>query len=234
MYKKNESFVANRVDTGTKWIFTTLSDADPTANVEESLSLVAQLFAAFDGLVYPTTAEYVLFVPESNLDEYVSVTGELESVTGLTAEDVADEFLNRSDSERGTFRRLTINQNKTRIELEDGEHLIDVSSDRYRPWTGDERVEQPPAEDVFRIDVFYDDGSSTKSSYYEIVIWTYTDIWFEDTEIGARNRERLATALGQFYDAVDAESVDFESRLVSKDSLQSEGFSDLLPDRTGE
>ena len=231
---KNESFVANRVGIETDWIFKTRSTAEPSANVEESLSLLEQFFTAFDGFVYPTRAEYVLWVPELSSDEDVPVTGEIESSDGVTASELAAEFRGHSDNGTGTFRRLTIDSNLTRIELEDGEYLVDADSNRYWMWTDDGVLEQPPAEDLFRIDVFYDDGSSTESSYYEIVIWTYTDIWFEDTKIGARNRERLATALNQFYETADVESVDFESRLVSKDSLQSEGFSDLLPNRTNE
>ena len=231
---KNQSFVANRVDIDTMWVFKAVSEAEPSANVEEAVSLVDDLLASFDGFVYPTNTEYVLWVPEAGSDEDVPVTGEIESPNGLTTDELTTELREYTDGRPGTFRRLTIDGNRTRIDLEDGEHLIDATSDRYRQWTRKGFLEQPPAEDVFRIDVFYNDGSDAESNYYQVVARTYTDIWFEDTEIGERNRERLATALSQLYEAIGADSVELDSRFISEHTLKQRGFSNLLPDGTSE
>lgn len=231
---ENESFVANRVDIDTAWVFKTLSDAEPSANVEEAVSLVDDLLASFDGFVYPTNTEYVLWVPEADSDEDVPVTGEIESPNGLTTDELTTELRDYTDGGPRTFRRLTIDGIRTRIDLEDGEHLIDATSDRYRQWTREGVLEQPPAEDLFRIDVLYSDGSGSNSNYYQVVVRTYTDIWFEDTEIGERNRERLATALSRLYETTDADSVELDSRYISEHSLKQRGFSNLLPGGTSE
>ncbi|WP_132061021.1 hypothetical protein [Halorussus amylolyticus] len=231
---KNESFVANRVDIDTAWVFKTVSDAEPSANIEEAVSLVNDLLASFDGFVCPTNTEYVLWIPEPDSDGDVPVTGKIESPNGLTAAEITTELREYTDGGTGTFRRLTINGNRTRIDLKDGEHLIDATSDRYRQWTGEEVIDQSPVEDVFRIDVFYNDSSDDRCNYYQIAVWTYTDIWFEDTELGERNRERLAVALDRLVDALDVICVDFESRVISEHSLKQGEFSNLFPDRKSE
>lgn len=228
---KNESFVANRGDIETKWIFEKLSDDNSTANVREFLSVLNHLFNALDGFVYPTNIEYVLWVLGSNSDEPVPVTGEIESPDGITASELTAEIQGHSETGAGTVRRLTINENKTRIKLDDGEYLIDTCSNQYRTWMDGDVLEQPPAEDLLNIDIFYANKSDNEPHNYQIIIKTYTDIWFEDTKIGERNRERLTDALDQFCDAIDVDQVDFESRLVSKQALREDGFKGLLPER---
>lgn len=226
---KNESFVANRGDIETAWVFKAFSDAGPSGNVEESLSLCEQLFAAFDGLVFPTRLEYVLWVAGTDSDEKVPIADEIESVGGITSDELVAEFQSHEGSEGGTFRRLTIDGTRTRIDLVDGEHLIDLTSDRYRSWTDDGIGDQPPAEDPFKIEVFYNEGPGDAPNYYQIVVRTYTDIWFEDTEVGERNRKRLATALDSLYGRIDAKSAELDSRFISERALKRRGFSILLP-----
>lgn len=229
--EKNESFVVNRGDIETKWIFEKLSDVNPTANINEFLSVLNYLFNALDGFVYPTNIEYVLWVPRSDSDEPVPVTGEIESPDGITASELTAEIQDHSETGAGTFRRLTINESKTSIKLKDGEHLIDTCSDRYRTWMDGDVLEHPPAEDLLKIDIFYGSGSDNRSHDYQIIIRTYTDIWFENTKVGECNRERLADALNQFCDAIDVDRIDFESRLVSKQALQEDGLKGLLLER---
>ena len=231
---KNQSFVANRVNIDTMWIFKVRSDAEPSTNVEEAISLVGNIFISFDDFIFPTSTEYVLWVPQSGLSENVPATGEIESSNGITADELITELRRQTGDGIGTFRRLTIDGNLTRIFLEDGEHLIDSTSNRYQQWARDGILEQPPAEDIFRIDVFYSDSSGEKYGSYQIVVRTYTDIWFEETEIGERNRERLAVALDRLFDTIDADSVQFESRIISDHDLNQSSFSILYPGRESE
>lgn len=61
---------------------------------------------------------------------------------------------------------------------------------------------------------------SADTAYYEIIFWTYTDIWFGNTEIGLANRDRLRNVLKKVYEKFDVVDTLFLSDWFSEKELK--------------
>ena len=67
-----------------------------------------------------------------------------------------------------------------------------------------------PLDDPFWITISHDSSKgenkrveSSDPAYYRIVFRTWANIWFENTDIGLINRDRLRTVLRKLYDNFD-------------------------------
>lgn len=61
---------------------------------------------------------------------------------------------------------------------------------------------------------------SSEPAYYDISFWSETDVWFENTEIGLANRNRLRQVVKKLYDNFDVVDSFFLSEWYSVDDLK--------------
>lgn len=107
-------------------------------------------------------------------------------------------------------------------------------SDRYvsrntpehlRTWSRTDQsvLDVGPFEDALAIQIKHTEAGKNvpTSSEFGIVVWTYTDIWFENTEIGRRNRKRLSKYLTYLAEELDVAYTEHDSNYYQS---QMDGF----------
>lgn len=134
-----------------------------------------------------------------------------------TSEDVVREI-----------RRIELD-GKTKFVLKGGDEYVDCNSKGlYVAWTYDDEVsDERPGLNPLNITISHESlkGHSehvnlTDPAYYRIVFRTYTNMWFENTEIGFANRNRLRNVLRKVYDNFDVAFTLFLSDRFSEERLK--------------
>ncbi len=126
------------------------------------------------------------------------------------------------------IRQIRIDEGKTKFTIKGKDEYIDRNSKGlYAGWRFDEISDRQPEFDPIRIDISHNHlkgkdqhVESVDPAYFEIIFWTYTDIWFENTEIGLANRDRLGNVLKKVYEKFDVCDTLFLSDWFSEKELK--------------
>lgn len=219
--------------------------------IDEILDVTEKVLEAGKDFFIPTMIEYNLLTYSedfpandvfSSSDAYIKhlkyLKRKLESEEGLSFQEFTEDVrsIRPSKNVGGDIRRMEIS-GKTRFNLKGKDVYIDCSSKGlyvdpdYEEALSPQRVmDSLPLSNPFYITLFHysskEGGQYLKSSdptYYHIVFWTWTNIWFEDTEIGLTNRNRLRNFLRKMYENFD---VVFTSHIA--DRYSEERLNDIV------
>ena len=209
---KNREFVAYDPGLETAWIFAVAPTKwTTTGRFQETLQRIEDIFDAFGGLLYPRELEYIIFAVEKgvsvdsvDLSSLSPRTHDIDRSFTISFEDLVDVLQENTSSDETIpwLTRLSSNRAAVRLRLNREDHFIDIGSDRYRTWTDNQVSEKPPSQSPLKVRLTHYGTGNEEQQYFQIVIYTYTDIWFENTEIGRINRERLTDALSRFASAL--------------------------------
>lgn len=201
----NTEFLAIKQEVYCSWSFVVESHSTRCSDVMSELQdLCGGLFSAFDDFVIPVGVEFTrqLFPP----DAYVPTSEHGHPDTRLESQDVelVEEdgialdtlLIALSSEEEGAnyVSSIHIDSCKVNIRLEDGDSYVDRSN-RSALYNSNERVDRAPSYDPLSIEIVHlpnVDDEDIEAPYQFIVrVKSKADIWFEDSELGRINRERL-------------------------------------------
>jgi hypothetical protein len=208
---KNEGIVAVKSDIQAVWEYNLPMNATTVSESRtEFLDICERVFACFDDFFRPTQAsihresfspntsiEYPLDPDRDSSDEKSHVL-KISEANGLTAADIY-AAANPNQSEYSLVRRININEGEIKIRLAEGDVWADQDTHTARFTTDGIDLDAGLGTDPLQIH-FYILNSSYRSAIETdrsicISVYTWTDIWFEDTQIGAVNRDRLRVLL---------------------------------------
>ncbi|ETA67551.1 hypothetical protein MettiDRAFT_0978 [Methanolobus tindarius DSM 2278] len=219
--------------------------------VDEMLDVVGKVLDGGKGFFIPTTVEYSLLTysedfpvntafssSEASVNHLEYLERKIESEEGIFFQDLKEDVQNfkTSDIVGADIRRIEIS-GKTRFNLKEKDMYIDCSSKGlyadpdYKEVLSPQQVRDSlPLSNSFYISIFHDGLKSENQhveisdpAYYKVVFWTWTNMWFEDTEIGLTNRNRLRNFLRKMYENFD---VVFTSHIA--DRYSEEQLNDIV------
>lgn len=240
---RNERYVAATPNEYT-WTLRVRGTAEtPQTQFEESLAFLDIVWERLNGFIIPTSVEYVLQYADTDTefngrpmsDSLTAVTDTIRDELGVTHAQLVDSIQAHisSGGSSAWLTRVTIEKNRTAVSLGGDEFLLEAESEQYRRpgETADEDDSTNPGQDLFKIELFSLDPFSKSSSDYEVVVWTFTDLWFDDTESAQMNRDRLAAMLSGLTKDLPTVDVEFNSDTLSAETLQTHGeLRRLLPE----
>ena len=205
---------------------------------DEILGLTKETFNILNEFTIPTRIEYILlFFSEDasansvfELNLLNTTPREIKLDKGISCHGFLADIHNiaTTKGELKYIRQIRINEGKTKFVLQGKDEYIDRNSKGlYAGWRFDDISDLQPISDPIRIDISHTSlkgenqhVESEDPAYYKIVFWTYTDIWFENTEIGLANRNRLRNVLKKVYDNFDIVDTLFLSDWFSEKELK--------------
>lgn len=236
--KENVDFVVFVPQKVSSWEFYIKGKSMKLSEVlDETIDIVKKTFEANQDFLIPTKIKYILTIEPkdgpaniiyteqwSNIKSLESFDRELASEQGVTFEEFRDDIQNIK-SPRGAVKRLrrVDIHGKTRFILEGQDVYIDEHSpkDLYACWDGENVTNGKTDDPLFIYITRYSTNVELYDpAYYRIVIRVYTDIWFEDSEIGLANRNRLRNVFRKIYDSFDVGGTLFLSDRYSEDELK--------------
>lgn len=224
-----------QVDTG--WELYVPVDAETADDLlEETFVVLEQVCEALGGFFSPTGLKYTAHYGNGDGDLGALLEledGEMERIdvkNGQSTSRLISKLRTKIESIDSLvwLALIQIDRGWTKIRLSDGDHQIDVDSDRYKRDSAALQTDRPPTSEPLTVNVFTDLRHSPP--HYEVIIWTNTDIWFEDTEIGAVNRARLGDGFRRIRDNLDVTEFGFYSESYSARWLRDQGFHEIAPD----
>ena len=224
---RNISEVATLVDSQAAWTFCIPSRAETvTEGLEESLSIYDDIYNISDCFVLPVESTVTILenIPnEVSLDQIMDIAMKEDRITertekvrdsngitkghlrGLLSQDIQQTFLTSIQTDRS----------RVRCRLADRDVYVDEerNSATYR---GDTRLDTgSPAYPILKFNMFYVKNPSIDSVESDVIVYvsisTWTDIWFEKTEVGRVNRDRLRGLLERINQALPVVKVNRES-----------------------
>lgn len=238
---KNVDFVAFQPNLATGWTFTVpVSATTPEDLEDELLSLMHTVIDAASQLLTPTGLEYAIhwgkeFEDINEFEEFpqgdrrrmaVSESSSFEDALSSLRKDLPGTPSTRH------LAHLVVDESLVNVCLEEGDFKVDRTSSRYKYWhDGEVRNKEctdPPL--TFEITCL----SHREPPRFDIVLWTHTDIWFEETELGAANRRRLGAALSKLATDLDILEADVYEGSYFAETLRKKGFHELLPENYAE
>ncbi|ETA67554.1 hypothetical protein MettiDRAFT_0981 [Methanolobus tindarius DSM 2278] len=219
--------------------------------IDEILAITEKVLEAGKDFFIPTMIEYNLRTYSKDFpanDVFSSsevhtkclnfLERKLESEEGLSFQDFKEDVqsVKSLDLVGGEIRRIEIS-GKTRFNLKGKDMYIDCSSTGLYAYPNYEEVLSPqqvvdslPSSNPFEITISHDGlknknqhVESSDPAFYKILFWTWTNIWFEGTEIGLTNRNRLRNFLRKMYENFD---VVFTSHIA--DRYSEEQLNDIV------
>lgn len=221
------------------WGFHIAGKAKKTSEIlDEILEITRKVFDINKGFLIPTKIENGLltFSEEASpsgvfeLKPLNKIPWEIQSNEGISYHKFLADIhsIGAPKDEIKYIRRIEIDEGKTKLVLNGKDEYIDRNSKGlYATWRYDEILDQQPMFDPIRVYISHSSSKgenqhveSTDPAYYEIIFWTYTDIWFEKTEIGLANRNRLRDVLKKVYDSFNVVDTLFLSDWFSEKELK--------------
>lgn len=205
----NVNHVAIKEGVKCTWTFVLPSNARYCADeIEELSDICSQLFSTLDNFVVPLRANFsIQRYPRGSLipvGDDGGPNGCIEQLERSVSDDdgikvdslIAAFHPNRSSD--AYVQRVHIDRTKVNMRLEWGDGLVDRYAHSVR-YNVDTPLDRPPSYDPLYFEIAHlpnVDVVDTDSDFLFVVrVNTKTDIWFEDTEIGRVNRERLTALL---------------------------------------
>lgn len=189
------------------WGFVLAGDATKVSEVHDEILLTTEMvLQTCQGFFLTTSVKYNLLVYSADYsinkvfgDEIKpidTIKREIRSDDGISPEEIISNsqcIVTQKNAVRGIWNVNV--SGKTKIKLERIDAYVDKNSKLY--WTEfEETFDKPPLHDPIEIEIVYDMNKAGKSesltkANYEVVFWTYTDIWFKNTQVSVENAERL-------------------------------------------
>lgn len=230
--EKNRDFVAFIPSLDCIWEFYITGKAEKLSETcDEIIEVVETLFAILQGFYIPTKIEYNLLtfpkdVPAGetfNSKPSGGTTRIIQSIEGISfqklKEDVQSIVLPRDGIKN--IRGIEIKSGKTKVSLNGKDSYIDRNSKEHYKWClHDEIIEEQPIRDLFEIDIRHCKPENGVDTIYAISFWTYTDIWFEDTEIGLKNRNQLGLIFKRLYESFNVIGLFFDSNKFDDNKMK--------------
>lgn len=235
---KNTDFVAYTPQEESSWTFYIAGNARKASETyEEILEITKKLFKIFKGFYIPTKIEYSLLTFSEDLSSSEIFNDKpsggtkkiIQSMDGVHFKNFCEDVQTISipESKVKHIHGIKIDSGKTKFILNGIDDYVNKNSEYYRGWNYDRIRERPPIRDPLWIVITH---SSLKNqnqrvnpddpAFYEIVFWTRTDIWFEETDIGLKNRNRLGEVLKKIYENFEVADTLFMSDWFSEDQLK--------------
>ncbi|MFC3959412.1 hypothetical protein [Halovivax cerinus] len=201
------------------------------AQATEMVSLFERLFETFGSFFVPTEITYAIgrFPPgqrlpvDVNVDEYRGhIRRELRDESGITVE-AFRESARIDGSEARWIPRIEFDETEVTVRLEQG----DVAASKHKntvSYRKGEPVEDAPAQDPLDLSALHGQNTgryNTDAEYVtSFVVAPMSDIWFENTEIGATNRRYLTAFLERIEAALPVVDVERTSEWVPLSDLE--------------
>ena len=147
----------------------------------------------------------------------------IQSTEGISFQKLMEDIENINLPQDGikNIRIIDIVSGKTNVFLNGKDSYIDRNSrDLYKCWDYDKIYNGCPTSDLFSINIHHTTPRKSVDTIYEIIFWTHTDIWFEDTEIGLINRNRLRDIFKMLYDTFDVVDTFFDSSMFDDTKMK--------------
>jgi hypothetical protein len=233
MDSKNRDHLAIQPDLEAYWKLAMASDATTCSEeTEEMLVTCSELFDAFFGFIQPTGAKFKVTEDPSGHSLPTLKTGEgdrlettevqLEMEDGIEYDDIkgAVQF---PDERALWLPRIFFDSNKVKVNLAEGTQYLDRNSPcvTYRRTA---RVDDQPQFDPLSMDIWHleniPDNQIDSDFIYMLSIRPHSDIWFEDGDIGLRNRELLSSFFERLEKTFHIEAVDRHSNWFPSSRLE--------------
>lgn len=218
----------------TVWEFTIpIREEDDAAVLERTLSIFETVMAMAEGFIKPTQISPLVFpIDEERLT--VQELCEVEHCNSLDMILAADSVI-APEEVTGAIRAVRGGPASpkivTKIRLEETAVLFTTKSgkswlDRSSPAFCLESEDTVAPDDPIWITI----GCAARSTLqqYSVRVFTNSNIWFEDSQIGERNRERLAEFLEGLASRLDYDDVIFDSEVIWQSQLEDLGYDGLI------
>lgn len=233
---RDREYVPFVPDLDCAWEFTITPKAESISGVyDEILSITETVFESVAGFVRPTEVTATVLGYDRNLpvmdafeiDPAFQTVVEAMSDSGVTYQSLLTNLQAVAPpSDRVTTLRLVdFPCEETKITFDDRTEWISRNSSRYRWQLRERPVDEQPAQDLFSIKINHLRYVTREESYYHISIWTSTDIWFKDTDLGRRNRPRLERMLSTLVEELNPDKIE-----VYSDTFDEERLLNFLPE----
>ncbi|KCZ72633.1 hypothetical protein ANME2D_01064 [Candidatus Methanoperedens nitroreducens] len=239
--QKNIDFVAYMPQETSSWGFIIAGKARKTSEIfNEILEITRKVFDISKGFFIPTKIEYGLVTFSEDIlanrlfEHKIKPLGilrrQIQSDKGISYHKFLEE-IHSNETFKDKIKYIgdiDIHNGKTKFVLKRKDEYIDRNSKGlYATWGYDEILDEPPTSDPIMIDISHSSlkgenqhVESADPAYYNIVFRTDTDIWFEKTEIGLANRNRLRGVLKKVYENFDVVYTLFLSDWFSEKELK--------------
>lgn len=156
---------------------------------EGMLSVVKTLFESFNSLLRPTQINYRL--SPYNEDGATDIEEKLRDPKEVSFNRLSKAICSHGDGSNYRLSPLGF-QGPITVRLQNRDYEIGTESDRYRRSDNARSPSEPP----IRVSISQVGFMVPEGEYeYLIEITTHTNVWFEESEDEAVNRERLASVL---------------------------------------
>lgn len=227
-------YLEANLDENTYWRFMIDSTAK-TCNhqSEEVFQHLERLFDAFNDFIIPTEMSVNCRLMTENLGisdclsqaksaPFKSHTFEVEQCDNTTH---IEEDIDNSHNNSLYIPLFQIDQHKVKVELDSGTHYLDLESPRYRyPEQFTSSQENPLYEPVKPWSFFHSDwerGVEKGHPFsYTFRVSVHSDIWFQETDLGRRNRKNLAKFLQDVETNLPVFSVERKAGYQSIEKLE--------------
>jgi hypothetical protein len=206
MSQRNRQHVAIDPDYNTFWGFILPAEAETCSQeVEEFTSNCTNLFGTFNDFLVPIELQYYIRLYAT--DEQIPWESEAEPIDTIERTLIdndgidVDDFVTSTQVEREGapwIPQIEFDRNKVRVRLETGDHLSDRTN-RCTRYQHGEPLERESSWDPITISISHTPNRSypdVDSEYiYQVGFYLQSDLWFEETEIGEKNRDYLSAFL---------------------------------------
>ncbi|WP_435359919.1 hypothetical protein [Haloarchaeobius sp. DFWS5] len=218
------------------WVFEL--PAESTSISEEPSELVdvcERLFEPIDGFLTPGVAEFSVRVYPQNypVEDIVELKHDTSRVCRqavaverrIVALTNALESVEVNDTEHRFVGTITLPLPETKFILTGGEYWIGPGHERQCANRSGHEPSGPTSHPPVEIEVSFgkrpdaERARTDPKTIFRLWIRTETDLWFEDTKIGAKNRRNLAAWLDAIESEFDLVDADFFSELLNKSDL---------------
>lgn len=228
MSEKNQTHLAIDPDDSHSWSFVVPSDAETAEEqFEEMTEFAADVLDAGGDFLRPRE---VVATRRSYAEKYEFPFGEVlpqgtervpvESEGTVTSDDLDADALREDPPE--LLIRVSSERTEVEVELADGTRYLDRSEDCV-PYRDGEAQDWEPNDDPLEFKITHSsngeavDGEATH--IYSVSVTAHGTIWFESSELGDANRERLSAYLQRLDDVLDPEVVRRSSKRFSESEL---------------
>ncbi len=238
--RKNIDFVAYVPRSGSSWTFYLVGKAEKVSEVtDEILDIIKKVLDINNGFFIPTKIEYSLITESEDFTANSLFGTRIEPLDRFPREIKSDNGISSYQFKMDVqsietpkdvvryIHRIKMD-GKTRFVLDGRDEYIDGKSKGLYAIICDGKVlDEQLSIGPLMIDVqqssLKDESKSVEianHAYYKIIFRTYTDMWFEDTQIGLANRSRLRRVLKGVYDSFDVTGTLFMSDHFSEKTLK--------------
>ena len=221
--RENESFVVYAPSLSGGWTLTIDCEAERIAETyDELLEICDGVFYAAKGFLTPTVVSYALNEFTEDLDTgSMYDTGptsiwkdEIQSTEGLDYEKIAGHIGDYAETLGGIVSIAEVKVEAARVAVSLSDRDVEISRETeelYRWMNHGELVDRRPVYDPLEITVLRRNEVPSGKPVYKVCVDIHSDIWYENDEIGERNRALLADFLRRLYVVLNPRDVDFHA-----------------------